>query len=70
MKCFVSAQDVADMVFFLAGDGGKRISGQAIAVDGHTETLGDGGGVVLPRRSELEEETSTTTSKIASTSLR
>jgi NAD(P)-dependent dehydrogenase (short-subunit alcohol dehydrogenase family) len=39
MRTFVSAEDVADMVSFLASDNARRISGQAIAVDGHTETL-------------------------------
>ena len=39
MRTFVSAEDVANMVVFLASDGAARISGQAIAVDGHTETL-------------------------------
>jgi NAD(P)-dependent dehydrogenase (short-subunit alcohol dehydrogenase family) len=39
MRSFVSAEDVASMVAFLASDGAKKISGQAIAVDGHTETL-------------------------------
>ncbi len=39
MRTFVSAEDVAAMVSFLASDNARRISGQAIAVDGHTETL-------------------------------
>jgi NAD(P)-dependent dehydrogenase (short-subunit alcohol dehydrogenase family) len=39
MRTFVTAQDVANMVVFLASDKAARISGQAIAVDGHTETL-------------------------------
>lgn len=39
MRTFVSADDIADMVFFLTSDAGAKISGQAIAVDGHTETL-------------------------------
>ncbi|MDH4071797.1 MAG: SDR family oxidoreductase [Gammaproteobacteria bacterium] len=39
MRTFVTAQDVADTVTFLASDKARRISGQAIAVDGHTETL-------------------------------
>lgn len=39
MRSFVTAGDVADMVTFLASDNAARISGQAIAVDGHTETL-------------------------------
>ena len=39
MGTFVSAQEVADMVVFLASGRGSRISGQTVAVDGHTETL-------------------------------
>jgi len=39
LKRFVSADDIAAMVTFLAGPGGVNISGQAIAIDGHTETL-------------------------------
>lgn len=39
MRTFVTADDVANMVTFLASDKAARISGQAIAVDGHTETL-------------------------------
>ena len=44
MGTFVSPQEIADMVVFLASGCGSRISGQTIAVDGHTETL-------YPRRS-------------------
>ena len=39
MRTFVSADEVADTVLFLASEGAKRISGQAISVDGHTEGL-------------------------------
>lgn len=39
MRTFVTAEDVANMVIFLASEGAVRISGQAIGVDGHTETL-------------------------------
>ena len=39
MRTFVTVDDVAAMVAFLASDAAQRISGQAIAVDGHTETL-------------------------------
>lgn len=41
MKTWVEADDVADMALFLASDSGRKISGQAMAVDGHTETIGD-----------------------------
>ena len=39
MRTFVSADEVADTVLFLASEGARRISGQAISVDGHTEGL-------------------------------
>ena len=39
MRTFVSADDVADVVLFLASDEAKKISGQSISVDGHTEGL-------------------------------
>jgi NAD(P)-dependent dehydrogenase (short-subunit alcohol dehydrogenase family) len=41
MKTWVEADDIADMALFLASDMGRRVSGQAMAVDGHTETIGD-----------------------------
>lgn len=39
LRTFVSKEDIADMALFLASDRGARISGQSIAIDGHTETL-------------------------------
>jgi NAD(P)-dependent dehydrogenase (short-subunit alcohol dehydrogenase family) len=39
MRCFVDAQDVANMALFLASDLGANISGQALGIDGHTEGL-------------------------------
>lgn len=39
MRSFVSADDIADTVLFLASPQAARISGQSIAVDGHTESL-------------------------------
>ena len=39
MRTFVSAEDVAAMVTFLASDKAAKVSGQVVAVDGHTETL-------------------------------
>lgn len=37
MKTFVWPEDVAEMAAFLASDGARYVSGQVIAVDGHTE---------------------------------
>tara|TARA_R110002049_G_scaffold140930_7_gene302363 strand:- start:14425 stop:15174 length:750 start_codon:yes stop_codon:yes gene_type:complete len=37
MRTFVEARDVAEMAVFLASDSARRVSGQVIAVDGHTE---------------------------------
>jgi NAD(P)-dependent dehydrogenase (short-subunit alcohol dehydrogenase family) len=39
LRTFVSPQDVANLALFLASDLGCKISGQAIGLDGHTETL-------------------------------
>jgi NAD(P)-dependent dehydrogenase (short-subunit alcohol dehydrogenase family) len=38
MRTWVTAEDVAGTIHFLASPAGARISGQALAVDGHTET--------------------------------
>ena len=38
MKTWVTADDVADTVLWLASPQAAKISGQAIAIDGHTET--------------------------------
>ncbi len=37
MGRFVEAADIANMAVFLASDGARLVSGQVIAVDGHTE---------------------------------
>jgi NAD(P)-dependent dehydrogenase (short-subunit alcohol dehydrogenase family) len=34
----VQPEEIADLCVFLASDAARMISGQAIAVDGHTET--------------------------------
>ena len=39
MRTWVSADDIADMIEFLASPAGRKISGQALAVDGHTESI-------------------------------
>lgn len=38
LRTWVTAEDVAETVFWLASAGAAKISGQAIAIDGHTET--------------------------------
>lgn len=37
MRSFVEASDIANMAVFLGSDGARLVSGQVIAVDGHTE---------------------------------
>ena len=37
MRSFVRASDIADMAVFLGSDRARMVSGQVIAVDGHTE---------------------------------
>ncbi len=37
MRTFVSARDIAEMAVFLSSPAARRVSGQIIAVDGHTE---------------------------------
>ena len=39
MRTFVRTEDVSNMILFLCSDAGQRISGQALSVDGYTETL-------------------------------
>jgi NAD(P)-dependent dehydrogenase (short-subunit alcohol dehydrogenase family) len=39
MRTFVSPEEIADTVLFLASEKARKISGQAMSVDGHTETL-------------------------------
>ena len=39
LRTWVTAQDVANTIHFLASEAGARISGQILAIDGHTETL-------------------------------
>ena len=38
LRTWVTADDIADTVLWLASPGASKISGQAIAIDGHTET--------------------------------
>jgi len=37
MRTFIEARDIAEMAWFLASDAARYVSGQVIAVDGHTE---------------------------------
>lgn len=39
LRTWVSADDIANMIEFLASPAGTKISGQALAVDGHTEAI-------------------------------
>ncbi len=39
LHTFVTKQDIANMALYLCSDIGSKISGQAVTVDGHTETL-------------------------------
>jgi NAD(P)-dependent dehydrogenase (short-subunit alcohol dehydrogenase family) len=39
MRTFVTQDDVVNLVLFVCSDKGSKISGQALAVDGHTEHL-------------------------------
>lgn len=39
LRRFVSPEDIADMAIFLASDAARQITGQAMAVDGHTERM-------------------------------
>ena len=36
MQSLVTARDIADMALFLGSDAARMVSGQVIAVDGHT----------------------------------
>jgi NAD(P)-dependent dehydrogenase (short-subunit alcohol dehydrogenase family) len=39
LRTFVTQQDIANQVLYLCSPAGSRISGQALSIDGHTETL-------------------------------
>ena len=39
LRTFVSTDDVTNMLLFLCSEAGSKISGQALSVDGYTETL-------------------------------
>jgi len=42
LRSFVNADDVANLALFLASDKSAKISGQALGLDGHTESLANG----------------------------
>jgi NAD(P)-dependent dehydrogenase (short-subunit alcohol dehydrogenase family) len=39
LRTWVTADDLADMALFLASPGASKVSGQVLAVDGHTESM-------------------------------
>ncbi|HAR52800.1 MAG TPA: 3-oxoacyl-[acyl-carrier-protein] reductase, partial [Roseovarius nubinhibens] len=39
LKSWVSADELADMALFLASPAAAKVSGQIMAVDGHTESI-------------------------------
>ena len=39
LRTLIAPDDVAETILFLCSDSGARISGQVLAVDGHTETM-------------------------------
>jgi NAD(P)-dependent dehydrogenase (short-subunit alcohol dehydrogenase family) len=39
MRTLIDAQDIADTIGFLCSDAAKRMNGQVLSVDGHTEVL-------------------------------
>ena len=39
IKRFVKPEEIADMCLFLASPASKMVTGQAISVDGHSETF-------------------------------
>ena len=39
MRRWITAEDVAETALFLASPAARHVSGQAIAVDGHTERM-------------------------------
>lgn len=41
MRTFIDAEDVAAMALFLVSPAGAKISGQALAIDGHTDGFSD-----------------------------
>ncbi len=39
LRTFIAPQDIANMILFTCSDAGAKITGQALSVDGNTETL-------------------------------
>ena len=42
LRTFIDPEDIAAMVLFICSAAGAKVTGQALAVDGHTETLSTG----------------------------
>jgi NAD(P)-dependent dehydrogenase (short-subunit alcohol dehydrogenase family) len=42
MRSFIEASDIGETVAWLASPAARFVSGQALGVDGHTETLATG----------------------------
>ncbi len=39
LRTFIATEDIANVILFTCSDSGAKISGQALSVDGNTETL-------------------------------
>lgn len=39
LQSFIDVEDIAAMIMFICSNAGNKISGQALSIDGHTETL-------------------------------
>ena len=39
LRTFVSCYDIAKLVLYLCSEAGEKISGQALTIDGHTESM-------------------------------
>jgi len=39
LRCFIDAEEIAELILFLVSARGTKISGQALTIDGHTEFL-------------------------------
>ena len=39
LHTFIQAQEIAELILFLCSPAGRKLSGQALSIDGHTESL-------------------------------